>query len=55
MSCIAAHAGGIVIENTRYTLCVLTPLVFFFIAGDNIIVGGSDGKLAWCANRFASF
>ena len=54
MSCVAAHAGGTVLWETHTRFAVVHPLTIlrltFSIAGDNIIVGGSDGKLAWCVN-----
>ena len=54
MSCVAAHAGGTVLWETHTPFAVVRPLTIlwstFSLAGDNIIVGGGDGKLAWCVN-----
>lgn len=50
MSCIASHAGGTSSARVRtdnYFHSRLIEPVALFCTGDNLIVGGSDGKLAW--------
>ena len=50
MSCIASHAGGTSsarVRSDNYFHSRLIEPVALFCTGDNLIVGGSDGKLAW--------